>query len=207
MDEEIPKAQWGPGPWQGEPDELEWVDLATGYTCRIRRNMFVTGALCGYVGVPPLHAAYGFDYDGGLYRPGKLPSQGFGQISGIGDAITRIRVHDGVTYAYPSCLFKGEKRHRRRLWWYGFSCAGSGDTMPMLEATLNLAYSKLGKVRSHHSIFAGATYKTIEYARDEVTSLAQQLADLEEPFSVTGDTIANPAEYFREAPRRRRKMP
>lgn len=51
-------AEWGddsemlfvrgiPGPWQQEPDFLEWRDPATDLKCRIRRNG--VGSLCGYV--------------------------------------------------------------------------------------------------------------------------------------------------------------
>lgn len=39
-----------PGPWDGEPNSLEWVDEATGYTCRIKRGCM--GYLLGYVDFP-----------------------------------------------------------------------------------------------------------------------------------------------------------
>ena len=43
-----PKSEWGPGPWQDEPDEARWVDAATGLRCAIVRSE-VTGALAGFV--------------------------------------------------------------------------------------------------------------------------------------------------------------
>ena len=58
---EVDKSTWGPGPWQSEPDFLEWDDLETGLSCRIRRNG--SGSLCGYVGVPKSYSTYEQKYD------------------------------------------------------------------------------------------------------------------------------------------------
>jgi len=44
----LPKSEWGPGPWQDEPDLARWIDKPTGLRCAIVRSD-VTGALCGYV--------------------------------------------------------------------------------------------------------------------------------------------------------------
>lgn len=48
------KDQWGDGPWQTEPDRVQWQDEETGYWCLIRRNWRI-GQLCGYVAIPPDH--------------------------------------------------------------------------------------------------------------------------------------------------------
>ena len=45
----IDKSTWGPGPWQSEPDKLQWVDKETQFDCLIVRNGEI-GNLCGYVG-------------------------------------------------------------------------------------------------------------------------------------------------------------
>lgn len=58
----VDKSEWGPGPWQSEPDKRQWQDETTGLPCLIVRGP--VGALCGYVGVPPDHPAYGLAYDG-----------------------------------------------------------------------------------------------------------------------------------------------
>jgi len=42
-----------PGPWDDEPDNLEWIDEATGLQCMILRGS--TYHLCGYVRVPAGH--------------------------------------------------------------------------------------------------------------------------------------------------------
>src|SRR5215831_16238351 len=53
--------QWGPGPWDQEPDKCQWIDEATGLDCMALRNRM--GAWCGYVGIPPEHPLHGLDYD------------------------------------------------------------------------------------------------------------------------------------------------
>ncbi len=49
-------------PWENEPDLEEWTDEATGYKCRIKRHPMHLH-LCGYVGVPETHRAFGVGYD------------------------------------------------------------------------------------------------------------------------------------------------
>lgn len=58
----VDKSAWGDGPWQSEPDKMQWQDEATGFACLIVRDPM--GALCGYVGVPETHPAHGLSYDG-----------------------------------------------------------------------------------------------------------------------------------------------
>jgi hypothetical protein len=55
------KSKWGPGPWQEEPDKLQWQDPATGLACLIVRGHH--GGLCGYVGVAEGHRFYGKGYN------------------------------------------------------------------------------------------------------------------------------------------------
>jgi hypothetical protein len=52
MDKIPGKPKWGEGPWQSEPDLEIWVDPQTDLPCLAARGM-VTGAWCGYVGIPP----------------------------------------------------------------------------------------------------------------------------------------------------------
>lgn len=105
-----PRERWRAGPWNEEPDLIEWRDAVTGYPCLIVRNDF--GALCGYVGLPPEHPLHGKDYD---------------------DA--NVDVHGGLTYA-NAC--GGDICHMPRtgesddVWWLGFDCAHSGDLVPGL---------------------------------------------------------------------------
>lgn len=92
------------GPWDKEPDDVQWVDPATGYPCLIKR-MDGTGHLCGYVAIPNTHPSHGLDYD--------HPS--------LGD----ITVHGGLTY-------EGLPMGGDFASWYGFGfdCAHAGDMWP-----------------------------------------------------------------------------
>ena len=45
-----------PGPWDNEPDKIQWVDETTGLDCLMVRNWW--GSWCGYVGVPEGHPLY-----------------------------------------------------------------------------------------------------------------------------------------------------
>ncbi len=51
----VDKSEWGPGPWQDEPDKAQWLDAGSRLPCLIVRGP--VGALCGYVGLPPGHRA------------------------------------------------------------------------------------------------------------------------------------------------------
>jgi len=57
----IDRKSWGPGPWQDEPDRLEWE--YKGFPCLIVRNNDVSGAWCGYVALPPGHRYFEKPYD------------------------------------------------------------------------------------------------------------------------------------------------
>jgi hypothetical protein len=54
------KSEWARGPWDHEPDKMQWQDEATGLPCLIVRGP--AGALCGYVGVGPTHPWFGIGY-------------------------------------------------------------------------------------------------------------------------------------------------
>lgn len=58
----VDKSAWGAGPWQQEPDKVQWVDEATGLDCLLVRGPH--GSWCGYVGVTESHPWFGVDYSG-----------------------------------------------------------------------------------------------------------------------------------------------
>ncbi len=113
------RSNWPPGPWDGEPDKVTWVDPATDLDCMIRRGG--GGAWCGYVGVPPGHPWHGKDYD-------DCPAD----------------VHGGLTYS-GLCDDEGDERSAIchvpepgrpvNVWWLGFDCGNSCDVMPGRDYT------------------------------------------------------------------------
>ena len=163
------KTTWGSGPWQSEPDKLQWQDEATGLPCLVVRNW--RGNLCGYVGVPSSHPAHGkpystwnYDYDGN-----KLPT------TAVVEAINNIEVHGGLTFAsgcghgddestgvcHVPAAGEPDDAH-----WFGFDCAHSWDLSP-------------GHAASYPQFCCDDTeYRTLPYVQDECRELARQLAAL-----------------------------
>lgn len=86
-----PREKWGDGPWLTEPDLVEWRMADAPYPLLTRRGG--TGALCGYVGVPPEHPLHG-----------KPPVP-------------------GTNYAGPCDEFRTPTGEPPTCWWFGFDCA------------------------------------------------------------------------------------
>lgn len=154
------KSDWGDGPWQNEPDKIQFVDRATGLPCLIVRNH--SGALCGYVGVPQGHKAWRLHYDD--------------------DAFRRISVHGGLTFA-DHCHDSGDETRgichvpaagdADNVWWLGFDCSHVDDVMPAhrkIFEQINLpGYDKVHK---------NDRYRTVNYVKRHIAKLALQLNDM-----------------------------
>lgn len=141
------KSTWGDGPWQDEPDKMQFPDPVTGLPCLIVRNPY--GALCGYVGVTEGHPFYkkgGYDFN--------------------------LSVHGGITFTamcspgddeeHGICHLPGEGESDH-VWWLGFDCAHYSDKSPKMV----LQFPTLD--------FPDDVYRDIDYVKSEIASLAQQL--------------------------------
>ena len=73
-----------------------------------------SGHWCGYVGVPPGHAAHGIDYQG-VHGPEE----------------PYIDVHGGLTWAHDKA---GDLDADDTKWWFGFHCHHAWDIAPSFEA-------------------------------------------------------------------------
>lgn len=145
------KSDWLRGPWDHEPDKIQWVDEATGFPCLVVRNAM--GSWCGYVGIGRYHRYYG------------VP---FGQAQDID-------VHGGLTFS-ASCsedengvchvVGPNEDDH---VWWLGFDHAHGYDATPA-----HSAFFRRYGIRDETEF-----YTTVDAARDEVRDLAKQLKALE----------------------------
>ena len=132
----IDKSGWGDGPWQVEPDRLEWRHA--GIPCLMVRHSW-SGHWCGYVGVSPEHPWHGKSYS---------------------DEAVNVNVHGGLTYS-DECHGKvchdaqpGEPEH---VWWFGFDCAHCLDLSP--------GVSSLGYARNPEEQYRDATYVESETNR------------------------------------------
>lgn len=136
---------WPSGPWDGEPDKVQWQDEATGLPCLAVRQGN-NGHWCGYVGVAEDHPYFGHEYD----EHYELPAHGGLTFS---DACS-----PGETEATGICHLPepGEPDH---VWWFGFDCAHHGDSSPR-DAAL-------------YGDFTG--YKTLDYVQASCRELAAAL--------------------------------
>lgn len=156
---QIDKSDWGDGPWQNEPDRVQWVHA--GYAClALRHPMF--GSWCGYVGVDRAHPCYGRDWN-------------------TGSLIDELKAHCGINY---SAACDGEICHvpepgmPEDVWWLGFDCHHGFDFSPGLEARER----KLG-LPSELTLFSETDrfrprYRDLAYVKAVTESLAEQLRAL-----------------------------
>lgn len=100
--------------WEDEPSLVIWhKTLSLDYICMAKRHPSM-GFLCGYVGVPPGHPAYG---------------QGYSE-----EALYDIHVHGGLTYADES-RWEELDTLPDDWWWLGFDCGHGGDIIPKMPYT------------------------------------------------------------------------
>jgi len=164
----IDKGSWGPGPWQDEPDKVQWKDETTGLDCLAVRTQHM-GHWCGYVGVPQGHPLHEVDYDD-AYR---VAARAKGIDPDEWWCHDLLAVHGGLTYAdhcadgpeETSICHVPQPGETDHVWWLGFDCAHAGDLSPFSVA------------RGFPSIGV-EVYRTLDYVRAEVTSLAKQIAEV-----------------------------
>lgn len=142
------KLEWGSGPWQNEPNRVEWQHL--GVTCIAHRGF--GGSWCGYASVLPNHPFHG---------------------KGYSEIYDKISVHGGLTYSSACqghiCHTPAEEQPDN-LWWFGFDCDHAGDLMPALRSRL----VKLGQ-DFNSPLFHEDHYWTLEEVQEETNYLAEQL--------------------------------
>lgn len=145
----IDKSAWGSGPWQDEPDKVEWRDEATGLPCIARRS-WGSGSWCGYVGVAPGTLFHGQDY-----------------------SVCDLKgPHGGFTFAGP-CNEDDPKEtaichtpspgEPDDIWWLGFDCAHAFDAMPAVRGLRD----------------ARAVYRTLDCVKAECAKTAAELVAAE----------------------------
>ncbi len=165
--------EWGPGPWDNEPDELSWQDERTGLKCKLWRHPN-WGQLNGYVGVQPGHALFGWDYHDDIKLDPKFMHGSLDEISmfslftydkealdnGTMPIDIALKVHGGVTFT----------AEEDGLWWFGFDCGHAFDLSPGTQAYYRKA--RLGVDRHQ-------TYRDVNYVKQQCADLAFQLKALE----------------------------
>lgn len=105
-----PRSEWGPGPWQDEPDLVEWRSVDVPYPLLMVRGR--PGAWSGYVGLPPGHPLHG---------------------CGMTDAPVVAATIDIITWARASCRPVRATGEPPTHWFLGFDCAHAMQYAPRLE--------------------------------------------------------------------------
>ena len=156
--ETIDRSKWGSGPWDAEPDRLEWEHASM--PCLAVRHPTM-GHWCGYVAVPQTHASYAASYDD-----------------------VNVNVHGGLTYA-SAC--RGVVCHVPKpgasddVWWFGFDCAHCGDFSPATNQ-YHHGYPWPDVPYDHATALViddwrTDQYRTLAYVQTETNRLADQLAE------------------------------
>lgn len=160
----VDRTNWPEGPWDAEPDRLEWKTKA-GFPAIAHRHP-QGGHWCGYVGVPNGHLLYG---------------------QGEPDSI--IDVHGGVTYA-SRC--DGHICHvpapgeSDDVWWLGFDCAHHMDAAPQSKIPTTWAWQGKERVelwgpeaRYVSPLDVKGFYRTLEFVKAECERAAKELAEMQ----------------------------
>ncbi len=137
----IDPSTWTRGPWDEEPNRVEWRHK--GVPCLMVRND--SGCWCGYAGVAPGHELYGKE-----------------------DSDVNLDAHGGITFAGschgPIC-HKAEPGEPDHVWWFGFDTMHAHDIVPAWH----------GKLMPFAEVEAGIAYRDLDYVKQEVERLAEQL--------------------------------
>lgn len=181
VEHKIDRTDWPAGPWDGEPDRIEWRHR--GFPCLMLRNAY--GGWCGYVGVSPEHPLHGVEYnqpspalETALERRKQTPvgeSPGMGVYIALLSGEVRptpdlaLSVHGGITYSNKcsgGICHVPEAGETDDIFWFGFDCGHCDDREPGLAKHYGPAFWREG------------TYRDVAYVRTEVESLARQLAEI-----------------------------
>jgi hypothetical protein len=145
----IDKSKWGEGPWQTEPDRVDFI--AEGFACMMLRHPH-HGHWCSYVGVPSDHPAYGKGYDD-----------------------VDVDFHGGLTYAAKcnrAICHIPEPGMPDDVWWLGGDFAHCFDFAPGGAAVL----IEIGVPARDFE--RGEVYRTESYVRECTVRLARELREM-----------------------------
>lgn len=178
----IDRKGWAKGPWDDEPDRVEFR-TAAGFPALIIRNHM--GALCGYVGLPPGNAARALAET---------------RRDGAGYNNVLVDVHGGLSYAdrcSGGICHTPAPGETDDVFWLGFDCGHAGDLMPGHEARM----AELGVTTALGIPDFRIIYRDVAYVRAECESLAAQLAVYDHEAAAKAVEDARAAFFEKYAPK------
>lgn len=168
----LDKKAWGPGPWQDEPDKVQWIDKATDLDCLMVRGP--SGSWCGYVGVMDGHPFFEKDYSA-------YPGPGDMDVHG-GVTFTNLCQEDKKEHGVCHVPAAGRSDH---VWWIGFDCSHSWDFSPKHDKDVMQFAGEVGKMARHLSDAVDfgdgrfeTSYKDLVYVQKEICVLAAQIKEV-----------------------------
>lgn len=167
----MPRKEWGSGPWEDEPDLVEWRHA--GLACLAVRGG--SGAWCGYVGVPGSHWAFGRRYD-------RVPESSS---------------HGGLTFSNTcsgAICHEPAGDEPETVWWLGFDCAHAGDLAPSLDAIRSRYRMDLEALGSW---LPRDVYRSLDYVKATVEALADELQTRKRWPALLEDYVAACKLFFR----------
>lgn len=149
----------GDGPWNDEPDKIQWIDEGTGLDCLMVRSL-LSGSWCGYVGVPPGHPLYN-DRDAAEEHLWPHGGVTFGNVCEPGEP------EYGICHVASAGAVE-------KPYWVGFDCGHAGDYSPAMEHLIGtlpgeLRWSAWRELPEDH-------YWTVDEVRLLTAELAEQVA-------------------------------
>lgn len=164
---QIDKNGWPEGPWNREPDKIQFEDEATGYPCLIVRNRM--GALCGYVGVPAGHRFHGVGYDD--VRAGDSETYDDANYPPAHGGLTfSNKCHEGVPEAEGICHVPGPGEPDDP-WWLGFDTAHGGDLIPGMARF----HEEFDASHPQYAHLRDEVYRDVAYVKANIAELAEWL--------------------------------
>jgi hypothetical protein len=151
----IDKSTWGPGPWQDEPDRVDFVHA--GLPCLALRHPN-HGSWCGYAAVRPGHPLHGRDW-----REHDLPLEFHWQVCHV----PAPGEPDGVWW------FGGDFSHFRDF------CPGDESHLAQLYEAARAKGSDAAfalRPRGENDMLFRQVYRNLPYVRAQIERLAEQLA-------------------------------
>lgn len=154
----VDRSKWRSGPWDGEPDRIEWKTDAGLPALMVRQRNH--GAWCGYVAVAPDHSLHGKSL------------VDCGQFEVHGDITYSKACHGDVCHVPEPC-------EPDNVWWLGFDCAHIHDTTPKPIAVPSYGlifggFDDLGSPGGDDE-----NYRDVAYVQAECESLAKQIVEVD----------------------------
>jgi len=178
----LDRSTWARGPWDDEPDKMQWADEATGLPCLAVRHP-MSGHWSGYVGVRPGHPLHG----------AKIGDDG----QRFYDLVRDLDVHGGVNCGtackrWPEAeggiavgiCHEPDEGEPDDLWWLGFDAMHAWldewPTSDLVAYLTRLGVPQDGNLKHlaelEQRLARQGEYRTIEFIQAECTRLAAQLA-------------------------------